>query len=142
MALACSVSACGQVAAVEGPNARLRRMTARDLPLRPTRSLLGQLSRLPIDSAGEADLRACDSVVLLSIAEDAEIALSAIHQGLGAIGHLLAHSAVPIEDGTIGADSLESLGFLMAELGDLAAACMTLAARCRRATGPPDKITD
>jgi hypothetical protein len=39
-----------------------------------------------------------------------------------------------VEDGTIGADSLESLGFLMAELGDLAAACMTLAARCRRAS--------
>jgi hypothetical protein len=44
-------------------------------------------------------------------------------------------TSLPIEDGTIGADSLESLGFLMAELGDLAAACMTLAAHCRRAAG-------
>lgn len=82
---------------------------------------------------GEADLRACHSAVLLALAEDAEATMSSVHQGLGAIGHLLAHSAVPIEDGTIGADSLESLGLMMAELGDLAAACMTLAAHCRRA---------
>ncbi len=72
-------------------------------------------------------------MLLRSLAEDAEATMSSIHQGLGAVGHLLAHSAVPIEDGSIGADSVESLGFLMGELGDLAAACMKLAAHCRRA---------
>ncbi|VTU12860.1 hypothetical protein SRS16CHR_00099 [Variovorax sp. SRS16] len=71
--------------------------------------------------------------MLTAIAEDAQSTLATVHQGLGALGHLLAHSAVVIEDGTIGADSLESLGFLMAELGDLASACMTLAAQCRQA---------
>jgi len=59
--------------------------------------------------------------------------MHAIQLGIGAIGHLLAHSAVAIEDGTIGADCIESLGFLVAELGDLSAACMTLAAQCNSA---------
>ncbi len=102
------------------------------------RELLAQLQRLPVANFGEADLRVCDGASLAALAEDAEITIATIHQGLGAIGHLLAHSAVPIEDGTIGADTLESLGFLMAELGDFAAACMTLAAHCRRAAGPAD----
>jgi hypothetical protein len=113
-------------------------MTGRTPPLRPMRELLTRLQRLPAANFGEADLRACDGASLASLAEDAETTVSTIHQGLGAIGHLLAHSAVPIEDGTIGADTLESLGFLMAELGDLAAACMTLAAHCRRVTGRAD----
>ncbi|MDR6535999.1 hypothetical protein J2739_001769 [Variovorax soli] len=116
-------------------------MTVRASSPRPMRELLAQLQRLQLtDNTGEVDLRVCSSVLLADVAEDAETTISTIHQGLGAIGHLLAHSAVPIEDGTIGADSMESLGFLMAELGDLAAACMTLAARCRRAiqaSGPP-----
>lgn len=108
-------------------------MVTRDLPPRPMRDLLDQLARIPTDSSGQADLHACQASILLALAEDAEATMSSIHQGLGAVGHLLAHSAVPIEDGSIGADSVESLGFLMAELGDLAAACMTLAAHCRRA---------
>jgi hypothetical protein len=39
-----------------------------------------------------------------------------------------------VEDGTISADCLEALGFLMSELGDMASGCMTLAAHCRRET--------
>ncbi|WP_164255507.1 hypothetical protein [Variovorax sp. WS11] len=96
------------------------------------RQLLAHLPRLPISDNGAVDANRASPGLLRSVAEDAEATMSTIHQGLGAIG-LLAHSAVPIEDGSIGADSLESLGFLMAELGDLAAACMTLAAHCRRA---------
>ena len=97
------------------------------------RQMLDRLLRLQLSATGTIDASHASSELLRSLAEDAETTLATIHQGLGALGHLLAHSAVPIEDGTIGADSLESLGFLMAELGDLAAVCMTLAAQCRRA---------
>lgn len=117
-------------------NSRVKHLGQKDtrtLPLRPMRDLLLRLSPLPVEDGDAVDLRTFGVDFLVAIAQDAEITLSTIHHGLGAIGHLLAHSAVPIEDGTVGADSLESLGFLMAELGDLAAACMTLAARCRRA---------
>ncbi|WP_093377448.1 hypothetical protein [Variovorax sp. OV329] len=75
------------------------------------RGLLNHLGRLSLDGQGQFDLSACEAPVLEAIVEDAETTLAAIHSGLSAIGHLLAHSAVVIEDGTVGADSLESLGF-------------------------------
>ena len=100
--------------------------------LRPLRDLVAQLPRLPVDGRWNIDFQAADPALLATIAADAEATMAVIQSGLGAIGHLLAHSAVVIEDGTVGADSLESLGFLMAELGDLAAACMVLGAHCRQ----------
>ena len=98
------------------------------------RDLVAMLPRLPIGGDFQVDFAAAERRVLLCIADDAETTMAVIQSGLGALGQLLAHSAVEIEDGTIGADSLESLGFLMAELGDLAAACMTLSVHCRRAS--------
>jgi hypothetical protein len=98
------------------------------------RNLVEQLPRLRLDQAREVDLQTSEPALLTAIAEDSESVMRVVQSGLGAIGHLLSHSAVDIEDGTISADCIESLGFLMAELGDLASACMTLAAECRRAS--------
>ncbi|MDP1998722.1 MAG: hypothetical protein Q8K22_03910 [Rhodoferax sp.] len=89
---------------------------------------------LPLIKKQDIDFQAADPTLLVSIGDDAETTMNTIHHGIGAIGHLLAHSAVAIEDGTVGAESIEHLGYLMAELGDLAAGCMTLASRCRRET--------
>jgi hypothetical protein len=73
-----------------------------------------------------------DGEALRRLANNAEVVMAVCQNGLGALGHLLAHSSPVIEDGTVGADSIEALGWLMAELGDLAAHCMALAAECRR----------
>lgn len=72
------------------------------------------------------------------IGENAAIVMAVCQNGLTALGHLLAHSAPVIEDGTVGADSVEALGWLMAEVGDLAAVCLTLATR-RMQCGTPEK---
>lgn len=102
--------------------------------LRPTRRLIQSLPYLSVDNAIRGpDFERSPRALLAAIGDDAEATMSTIHLGLGAIGQLLAHASPEAEDRTISADSLESLGFLMAELGDLAAACMTLAAHCRRA---------
>jgi hypothetical protein len=61
------------------------------------------------------------------LAASANTVMSVCNHGMAAIGHLLAHSAPVIEDGTIGADTVEALGWLLAELGDMAAYCMVLA---------------
>jgi hypothetical protein len=61
------------------------------------------------------------------IAASATTVMGVCNHGMAAIGHLLAHSAPVIEDGTIGADTVEALGWLLTELGDLAAYCMVLA---------------
>lgn len=109
-------------------------MSHRTQAARPMRDLLANLPLLPTTKKQEVDFQAAAPDLLVAIADDAETTMNVIHMGVGALGQLLAHSAVVIEDGTIGADSVESLGFLMSELGDLAAQCMTLAARCRRET--------
>jgi len=82
----------------------------------------------------QVDYQATDPGVLAVIGTAAETTMNVLHRGIGSIGNLLAHSAVAIEDGSISADSIESLGYLMAELGALAAGCMVLSSQCRRET--------
>lgn len=101
---------------------------------RPMRSLLQGLPRLPVKSSGDIDFAAADPALLPELGDDAQTTVDVIHLGVGAIGHLLAQSAVLIEDGTVGADSLEAIGFLLAEMGDMAVGCMALVAQCRRET--------
>ena len=74
---------------------------------------------------------AADSVARQRIADNAETVMAVCQNGLAALGHLLAHSAPVIEDGTISATSLEAIGWLMAELGDLSAECLLLSAEFR-----------
>ncbi|WP_152528757.1 hypothetical protein [Rhodoferax saidenbachensis] len=93
-----------------------------------------RLPTLPVTGGQKVDYAAADPALLVAIAEDAEILVGTMHNGVSAIGQLLANSAVMVEDGTISADCLEALGFLMSELGDMAASCMALAAHCRRET--------
>lgn len=101
---------------------------------RPIRSLLKYLPRLPLKKSQEIDFEGADAELLVAIADDAETTVSVLHYGVGAIGHLLSQAAVAIEDGSVSADCVESLGYLIAELGDLGAGCRTLAAQCRRET--------
>src|SRR5674476_470414 len=105
----------------------------RAMALQPTKDLLKWLPMMKVNSQG-VDYKATDPAVLAVVADAAEITMNVLHSGIGSIGDLLAHSAVAIEDGSIGADSIESLGHLMAELGAMAAQCMVLATRCRRET--------
>lgn len=109
-------------------------MSSRTDQIRPMRGLIQRLPQLALTSNGEVEFAANEPALLGAIAEDAEMLMRAMHLGVGAIGQLLANSAVVIEDGTISADCLEALGFLMSELGDMAAACMVLAGQCRRET--------
>lgn len=109
-------------------------MPTREQAQRPLRDLLQRLPRLPLKVTKDIDFEAADADLLVALADDAETTVNVLHHGVGAIGHLLAHSAVAIEDGSISADCVESLGYLIAELGDLGAGCMALAARCRALT--------
>ena len=102
--------------------------------IRPMRDLLVRLPKLPVNLKQEIDFAAADPALLVVIAEDAEMIMGATQMGLGAIGQLLANSAVVIEDGTVSADSIEALGWLMSEMADMAHHCMGLAVHCRHET--------
>jgi len=59
-------------------------------------------------------------------------ATSVCQNGMAAVGHLIAHSSPVIADATVGAESVEAVGWLISELGDLSGYCLMLASECRR----------
>ena len=99
---------------------------------RPMRDLLRQLPRLHTDGEGNIDYANSERAIVAATVQDAESIASALHMGMGAIGHLLATSAPQIEDGSVDSDAIEALGWLMAELGDLGAELAVMAIQCRR----------
>ncbi len=97
----------------------------------PMRELLSHLRQVePVD--GRNGAASIPASLRTPLSENAEIVMAVCQNGMAALGHLLAHSSPVIEDGTVGADSVEALGWLIAELGDLTAYCLVLAAECRR----------
>ncbi len=93
-------------------------------PVRPMRALLLHLSETE-PSPYERE----------TLAQHAETSMRVIQLGLGAIGHLLTNAAVQVEDRTIPAESMESLGTLMAELSELASVCYQLSVQSRGSEG-------
>jgi hypothetical protein len=112
------------------PDANLQRL---EEAKRPLEELLVRLPLLVVSPAGQLDLLACSPSLLLELAEYAEAGAGALNLGLSAVGTLMGHAAVQIEDGSVSSDSIEALGWMFGELGVVSALCMTLAARCRQA---------
>ena len=109
-------------------------MVERAIAIEPMRDLLDWLPMLPVTSAQQVDYQAADPAVLIVLAEAAETTMNTINRGVGGIGLLLAHSSPLVADGTIDADTIERLGFLLSEICALSAGCMVLSSRCRRET--------
>lgn len=97
----------------------------------PMRELLNHLRQVQT-VAGRNGSASIPISLRQPLSENAETVMAVCQNGMAALGHLLAHSSPVIEDGTVGADSVEALGWLIAELGDITAFCMVLAAECRR----------
>lgn len=100
----------------------------------PVRLLIALLPRVELTDAATPDFEASDPALLIQIADACELLQRVISLGVGAVGQLLAHAAVEVETGELAQDAIEALGWLLATMGDSAAACMELAAPCRRAT--------
>jgi hypothetical protein len=97
---------------------------------RPIRDVLRASRLLPTTAGGEIDFDGTSAQTLAALAANADSSMRAIHLGLGSLGHLLARSSVEIADGTFSAECMANLGFLMAELGDVAAECLWIAGQC------------
>jgi hypothetical protein len=102
--------------------------------LRPVRELLRLLPLLTA-AEGASKVNLAPSGDLANLAGCAEACIRTVHLGVGALGHLVARCSMDLQDGSVPAESIENLGFLMAELGDLAAECMRIAAQCRSSQG-------
>jgi hypothetical protein len=98
---------------------------------RPMRDLLNQLRQVQpeVTITGVTDI---PHRLSAPMAAAAETVMAMCQNGMAAVGQLMAHSSPVIEDGTVGADSVESLGWLISESGDLSGYCLVLASECRR----------
>lgn len=97
----------------------------------PVRELLRHLQRMePV--ASHHHVSPLPSDLREQLTASAESVMAVCQNGMAALGQLLAHSSPVIEDGTVGADSVEALGWLIAELGDMTSFCLVLASECRR----------
>ena len=108
-----------------------RSQSTRTIAVHPMRDLLIQLRKVQPEVT-ITGTTAIPHRLRAPMAESAETVMAVCQNGMAALGHLLAHSSPVIEDGTLGADSVEALGWLIAELGDMTAYCLVLAAECRR----------
>lgn len=95
-------------------------------------NLLLLMPHLPVTATSEVDYGAANPALLIQLADAADAALLIIHIGTAAIGRLLARTATdPFGEGE-SADSVESLGWLVAELNDLAPVVHKISGRCRQ----------
>jgi hypothetical protein len=104
----------------------------------PMQELLTQLPLLLLDDQGQIDFSGTAPSILIEIAENAETTAGVLNLGISAVGTLMAHAALPINDGSISSDAVEALGWLLSELGACAGFTLTLAARCRQARTSAD----
>jgi hypothetical protein len=103
--------------------------------LRAIHELIECLPRLRVDADGQPDFLGSSPSLLAEIAEHADDLAGAFSRGMSALGVLIAHASVEIEDGTFGYDAVESVGWLYAEIAACTAKCIELSAQCRRANG-------
>lgn len=100
-------------------------------PLRATRELLRLLPMIEATRSTAQTPTLAPSELRERLAGSCEACLRTVNLGLAAVGQLIARCSLDLQDGTIGHEAVENLGFLMAELGDLASECLRIAAACR-----------
>jgi hypothetical protein len=96
------------------------------------RALINALPSVRTCADGSIDFASTPVAVLIAVADNAEVTAACIGLGLSAVGNIIPYAAPEIGEGTISSDSIEALGWLLAELGDVAAACLVLGALCRQ----------
>ena len=101
------------------------------------------LPYLQVTATSEIDYASADPALLAQLADAAETVLLITHIGTSAINSLLAQAGGEPPGSEAVADSIEALGWLVAELNDLAGAVYRISAECRRHAYDyaPDAVT-
>ncbi|MCX7164782.1 MAG: hypothetical protein NTV11_00720 [Rhodocyclales bacterium] len=101
---------------------------------RPLRDLILLLPHLQVRTGNNLDYEGAEPALLQQIETNADITMRTVHRGTAAIGRLLVAVSPECGTGELPADCLEALGWLLSEMGDLAATAHNLAAGCQRYT--------
>ena len=101
---------------------------------RPLRDLLLLMPLLNVGDRGDLDYEASDPGLLKQVAANADLSMRTLHRGTAAIGRLLIAVSPEIGTGEFSADAMEGVGWLLAEIADLAATAQCLSVACHRYT--------
>ena len=101
---------------------------------RPLRDLLLLMPHLQVRTEFHIDYESAEPALLHQIGTNADITMRTVYRGTAAIGRLLVAVSPEVGTGELPADRMEALGWLLAEMGDLAATCHSIAASCQRFT--------
>lgn len=100
----------------------------------PLRDLLLLMPLVPVSARGEIDYNAASPALLKQLGANADLSMRTLHRGTAAIGRLLVAVSPEIGTGEFSADAMESVGWLISELADLAATAQCLSVACHRYT--------
>ena len=101
---------------------------------RPLRDLLLLMPLLNVGDRGDLDYEASDPGLLKQVAANADLSMRTLHRGTAAIGRLLVAVSPEIGTGEFSADAMESVGWLISELADIAVTAQCLSVACHRYT--------
>jgi hypothetical protein len=110
------------------------KVTARPRPFHDLCRLVAYIK----SDGNTVDLAGCPAALLENISETAELAMRTAQLGIRAAGELVALSAPDTAAEDWPSSTLEAIGWLIAELSDMAAVCHGLQADCI-AQLPPEK---
>ena len=95
------------------------------------RELLLLMPFLTVQPTGKIDWDAADPALLYQIQSNAEISIRTLCYGIAGIGQLLAIASHRIATTSLAAETIESVGNLLAELGELGSAAHCIEAKCK-----------
>jgi hypothetical protein len=88
----------------------------------------------PATALPDIDYESCDPYLVHELGLHLETLAGLAFNGTRALGHLLALASAEVEDGTICGNTVEGLGWLLSELGDLGAWSTVMRESCLAAT--------
>lgn len=103
-------------------------------PLRDLILLLPHMQARKVGSEWHIAWQSAAPELLLQIGRNAEVTQRTVNRGVAAIGRLLVGVSPEVGLGEISADCVESLGWLLAELGDLGCTANEILTACQRYT--------
>jgi hypothetical protein len=101
---------------------------------RPLRDLLLLMPHLQVRTASIIDYQSAEPALVHQVGINANVTMRIVHRGTAAIGRLLVAVYREGGNGPLPADCVQALGVLLAEMGDLADTCHSIAASCQRYT--------
>ena len=106
-------------------------------PLRPLRDmilLLPHINARKVGSEFHLDWESAEPELLVALHRNAEITMRTCSRGVSAIGRLMVNISPELSLGEIPSDTVEALGWLLGEIGDLSCVCHAVYAACQRYT--------